>query len=118
MIMGVLAVGLTACATFRPYAPAAVGTVAGAACIPAGPEAAVFCAGTGAAATTAIIGPATRALSDDPDVAKAQIEAEEREFIYSIIERWGIYAMILFALIFWLLPDPMKITDRFRRKEQ
>ena len=116
LIVGVLAVMLTACASFRPYAPTIGGTLAGAACIPAGPEAAVLCGTVASGATEAIIGDAPRALSSDPEIAKKQIEAEEREFIYGIVERWGIYAMVLFALIFWILPDPMKIFDRFRRK--
>ena len=76
-------------------------------------------AGAATGAGTAVVIPTKqqRALSDNPEIAKKQLEAEEKEAFLRLLEKWGIYAMILFALVFWLLPDPGKIFDRMRKKE-
>ena len=118
--IGVVCLALAGCAgNFQRYLPVGAAAIGGAACIPAGPEAAVLCATTAAAVTeVAVPSKQQRALSDNPAIAAKQIEAEEKEALFKVIETWGIYIIIALALVFWLLPDPMKITDRFRRKEQ
>lgn len=111
VIIGALAVMLTACASFRPYAPAVGGTLAGAACIPAGPEAAVFCAGTGAAVTAAVVG-GPEPLSENPEIAKAQLKQRTiMDFLH-----WIIGGGVFLIIAAWLIPGP-QITMPWRRKK-
>lgn len=107
---------LAGCATVGEYIPtgaAAVGAGIGAAV--GGPGGAVIGAATAGASVKASL-PSAQPLSTDPEIARQQIQAQEHKALLGLIERWGIYAMILFALIFWILPDPMKLVDRVRRK--
>ena len=107
-----LSLALSGCASFRPYAPAVGGTLAGAACIPAGPEAAVFCAGAGAAATAAVVG-GPEPLSDNPDVAKEQLKQRTiMDFLH-----WIIGGGVFLTIAAWLIPGPQIIMP-WRRKEK
>ena len=119
-ILGVVLAGiiLASCAgSFQKYLPVGAAAIGGAACIPAGPEAAVACSTLAAGVTEAVVPDnKPRKLSDDPEIAKQQLATEEREVLYRIAEKWGIYVIVLGALILWVIPDPMQITRRFRRK--
>ena len=104
--------------SFSDFLPSAAGAVGAAVCTPAGPGAAAFCAGAAATGTEVAIPSRTqRSLSSDPRIAEKQLEAEEKEALLRVFETWGIYIIVLFAFIFWIAPDPMKILDRFRRKQ-
>ena len=123
ILLGVALLGallLSGCAgkSFSDFLPSAAGAVGGAAgAAVCGPGCAAIGAGaTAAGVEVAIPSQQQRALSDNPEVAKKQLEAEEREAFLRLIEKWGIYAMILFALVFWILPDPGSIFDRMRKK--
>ena len=111
---------LSGCAgkSFSDFLPSAAGAVGAAVCTPAGPGAAAFCAGAAATGTEVAIPSRTqRSLSSDPRIAEKQLEAEQKEALLKVLETWGIYILILGAFIFWIAPDPMKILDRFRRKQ-
>ena len=114
-----VAVLLSGCSKrFLDFVPATAGTVGAAVCHPAGPGAAAFCAGAAAAGVEVAIPPESRALSDDPEVAKQQLKTEERELWIMVLREWGLWIIVIGGLILWGFPSPQELFRKMRNGRQ
>ena len=110
-----VAVLLSGCSKrFLDFVPATAGTVGAAVCHPAGPGASAFCAGAAAAGVEVAIPPESRALSDDPEVAKQQLKTEERELWIMVLREWGLWIIVIGGLILWGFPSPQELLRKMK----
>ena len=109
-----LGAGLTGCASLQhTLSTSGAAALGGGLCAAAGVEP-ILTAGCAAAAVagTEVLVPAKEPLSDNPEIAKAQLKNETiMDFLH-----WIIGGGILLTVIAWLIPGP-QITMPWRRKK-
>ena len=108
-------VGGCSLSNLSDYIPTAAATVGAGLAAPAGPAAAAAGAAIAGGVTESVIPKREqRELSDNPEIAKAQLKAEEKELWTMVLKEWGIYIIIGVFILGWFGKTPADLIRGMR----
>ena len=114
IVPAVLALFLSSCAGkgLSDFFPSFAGAGAAALCSTAGPAAAAACSGAAGIGVEVAIPAKQPTISDNPEIAKQQIKAQERTNFIDMVLKYAFWLLVLL----WFVPTPKAMLTGLIRK--